>query len=389
MSRLVTYIVWPALAGLVLAGVLLLAPRLAQQIPALQVYLPQPVPAAAPSPAVQSFSAAIKRAAPAVVSINNQELVPRTVLTFRGLVEQPFENNSLGSGVILNPAGFIITSYHVMSNPDVRYRFDQDITVTLNDRRNYDARLLMLDPDNDLALLKIDADKLTHLELADNSRLDVGDIVLAIGNPRNIGQSVTFGIISALWRRDDSYVIQTDAAINPGNSGGALIDSNGDFIGVNSTIVSGSGGSEGISFAVPAAKAMELLERYLASDPSGYLGVNADGLTLEQGRRLFGKDVQGFMIKEVSPNAPAHKAGLQVDDVITAVNGRRILVPGNDDAAQADESVARAYETIAAISDLPPGESITLEIFRDGSFIEVTAILDYGEPTVFLPAPVR
>jgi S1-C subfamily serine protease len=205
---------------------------------------------------------------------------------------------------------------------------------------------------------------------------------LAIGNPRNIGQSVTFGIISALWRREDSYVIQTDAAINPGNSGGALIDTDGHFIGVNSTIVSGSGGSEGISFAVPAAKAMELLERYLASDPSGYLGVNADGLTLEQGRLMFGQDVQGFLISEVTANAPAQKAGLQVKDLITAVNGNKINVPTTDD-------MAKAYEIIASISDLPPGDSVTLEIFRDGAFIEVSATLGYGEPAVFLPSPIQ
>jgi S1-C subfamily serine protease len=385
MNKLLSYIVWPALAGLVLAGVLLLVPQLARQIPALQVYLAAP-PVAAP-PSSLSFSAAIKRAAPAVVSINNQEVVARTVLTFRGLVNQAIENSSLGSGVILNQDGFIITSYHVMNNPEVRYRFDQDITVTLSDRRTYDARLLMLDEANDLALLKIDADQLTHLELADNSRLQVGDIVLAIGNPRNIGQSVTFGIISALWRRDDSYVIQTDAAINPGNSGGALIDINGNFIGVNSTIVSGSGGSEGISFAVPAAKAMELLERYLASNPSGYLGVNADGITLQQGRRLFGEEVQGFLIKEVSANAPAHKAGLQVNDLITAVNGKPIEVPVLE--VTGSEDMAVAYKIVSSvISGLPPGATVTLEIFRDGAFIEVPAVLGYGEPTVFLSDPV-
>jgi serine protease DegS len=382
MEKFTSYFVWPALAGLVLAGVLLVAPQLAMRIPALAAYLPQPAAAPVAGPAVLSFSAAIKTALPAVVSINNQESLPQAVLTLRGIGVRDYEKNSLGSGVILNQDGFIITSYHVMSDPAVRYRFDQDITVTLNDRRNYDARLLMLDEANDLALLKIDADNVSHLKLADNSRLEVGDIVLAIGNPRNIGQSVTFGIISALWRRDDSYVIQTDAAINPGNSGGALIDTDGNFIGVNSTIVSGSGGSEGISFAVPAAKALELLERYLASEPSGYLGVNADGLTLEQGRQLFGQDVQGFLISEVTANAPAQKAGLQAQDLITAVNGNKISIPRTDD-------MAKAYEIIASISDLPPGEIVTLEIFRDGAFIEVDATLGYGEPAVFLPSPFQ
>lgn len=382
MEKFVSYIAWPAAAGLVLAGMLLLVPHAARQIPALEAYLPGPAVMPAAQQATLSFSAAIKTALPAVVSINNQESLPQAVLTLRGIGVRDYEKNSLGSGVILNRDGFIITSYHVMSDPQVRYRFDQDITVTLNDLRTYDARLLMLDEANDLALLKIDADNLMHLELADNSRLEVGDIVLAIGNPRNIGQSVTFGIISALWRRDDSYVIQTDAAINPGNSGGALIDSDGHFIGVNSTIVSGSGGSEGISFAVPAAKAMELLERYLASDPSGYLGVNAEGITLQQGRLEFAQDVQGFRISEVTPNGPAHKAGLQAGDVITAVNGKLIEVTLTDD-------MAKAYEIIASISDLPPGDVVTLEIFRNGAYIEASATLGYGEPTVFLPSPLR
>lgn len=382
MGKFVSYVAWPALAGLVLAGTLLLAPHLARRIPALEAYLPQPVLAPAPATKTLSFSDSIKTALPAVVSINNQESLPQRVLTLRGIGVRDYEKNSLGSGVILNQEGFIITSYHVMSDPAVRYRFDQDITVTLNDRRNYVGRVLMLDEANDLALLKIDADNISHLELADNSRLEVGDIVLAIGNPRNIGQSVTFGIISALWRRDDSYVIQTDAAINPGNSGGALIDSDGHFIGVNSTIVSGSGGSEGISFAVPAAKAMDLLERYLASDPSGYLGVNAEGITQEQGRELFGQDVQGFLISEVTANAPAQKAGLQAKDVITAVNGNKIEVQKTDD-------MATAYEIIASISDLPPGDIVLLEIFRDGAYIQASATLGYGEPAVFLPSPVQ
>jgi serine protease DegS len=380
MNKFASFVLWPALAGLVLAAVLIAVPRLANHIPALQAYLPQAPELPITQPASLSLSPAIKRAAPAVVSINNQEVVGRTILTFRGFVEQQYENSSLGSGVILNPEGFIVTSYHVM-NPAARIRYNQDITVSLNDRRTYDARLLMLDEANDLALLKIDADDLTHLELADNSRLEAGDIVLAIGNPRNIGQSVTFGIISALWAREDSYVIQTDAAINPGNSGGALIDIEGNFIGVNSTIVSGSGGSEGISFAVPATKALDLLQRYLTSDPGGYLGVNAESVTVDIDDESQERVLQGFLVNEVTANSPAQKAGLQVGDLITAVNGRALEVPISND-------VAKAYEAIAAISDFPPGESITLQIFRGGFFIDVPTVLGYGEPTVFQPAPV-
>lgn len=394
MKKLFNFVFWPALAGMVLALVLLQAPNLIRLLPALAAYFPQPVQIEAPAgSSMLSFRTAIKKALPAVVSINNLQLVNRQVqmvLKYRNAPiaqrTQNFEdqNNTLGSGVIISPDGYIVTSYHVMFNPALEIiNPEQDITITLNDRRNLEARLISLDAKNDLALLKVDAANLTHLQLANSSYLEVGDIVLAIGNPRNVGQSASQGIISALWQRDDSYVIQTDAAINPGNSGGALIDINGNLIGVNSTIVSESGGSEGISFAVPATKALNLLAQYLTEQKlnvgkSGYLGVSASGLPLDKGLELFDKEIQGFVVNSVAQNSAADLAGIRMNDVITAVNNVPLKMINNRDEAE-------AWKTIANVSARKPGELIMLQVYRNGEFIKVPTILGIGEPKVLPP----
>jgi len=375
MKKLFAFVFWPALAGLAFATALLLTPRLGTLLPGLTGGLAPESPAQAPSPVpVLSYSDAIRKAAPAVVSINFKQVVltPTNSSNF-SIVD---DSNSLGSGVIISPEGFIISSYHIFFNPDIVESFSPDITVTFSDGRTTEARFVSLDEKNDLALLKVDADGLPFLPLADTGKLQVGDVVLAIGNPRNIGQSVTFGIISALWQREDSFMIQTDAAINPGNSGGALINTEGMLIGINSTIVSESGGSEGISFAIPADKALSMLDQFLASGPSGYLGVHSEILTLPQGRLRFNQDVQGFMVNEVTPNSPAEKAGLLQSDVITAVNGTKLVIRDANDEAE-------AFRLIATISNLPPGELIMIEVFREGRFLEVPAILGIGEPQVY------
>lgn len=389
MKQLFTFVFWPAVAGLVFAFVLLQAPRLGTFIPALVPAQPETLPSQANADfSSLSFNSAVKKASPAVVSINNLQQVNRRIriqLTpnITGLRNLPDQNNTLGSGVILSPEGYIVTSYHVMFNPDLEIiRPEQDITVTLNDGRNIEASLVYLDAKTDLALLKIAADNLTHLQVPENKQPQTGDIVLAIGNPRNIGQSASLGIISALWRRDDSYVIQTDAAINPGNSGGALIDISGNFIGINSTIVSESGGSEGISFAVPASKAMDLLKQYrdlaARSMEPGYLGVNADGISLEQGLQEYGKNIQGFLVKSVSGNSAADMAGVQPGDVITAVNDQKLEIQETTDKEA-------AYKTISVISGQTPGTLIMLEIFREGRSTRIPVILGYGKPTVIDP----
>jgi serine protease DegS len=386
MKKLIAFILWPALAGLVFALTLLQAPRLVSLMPGLEDYLlPMPQVQAVNTQPSLSYRAPISKAAPAVVSINYQQIVERTAREY----VNPFvtrirtyydDSNSLGSGVIISPEGFIVSSYHVFFGPETGTPFSPDISVTLNDGRTIEARMVSLDEKNDLALLKVDVEDLPYLDLADTSALRVGDVVLAIGNPRNIGQSVSFGIISALWRRDDSFVIQTDAAINPGNSGGALINSDGDLIGINSTIVSESGGSEGISFAIPADKAIRLLDEFLASGPGGYLGVDTSVLTLDEGRQYFSRDVEGFLINEVTLNSPADKAGLRVKDVITGVNETKLVIRDERDTTE-------AFKAISAISSLPPGELIMIEVFRDGGFLQLPTILGIGVPKVHCEDP--
>lgn len=389
MKKLLAFVAWPAIAGLVFALVLLQAPRISALFPGLLPQLPQDAQSRTPPDfSTLSFNTAIRKAVPAVVSINNLQLINRRVrirLTpyLTGVSNLPDETSTLGSGVIISPDGYIVTSYHVMFNPELEIiRPEVDITITLNDGRTSDARVVYLDAKNDLALLKIETEGLSYLEPPSNRQPQTGDIVLAIGNPRNIGQSSSFGIISAMWRRGDSYVIQTDAAINPGNSGGALIDIDGNFIGVNSTIVSESGGSEGISFAVPASKAMDLLKQYLDVDASrdqpGYLGVNADPLTREQGRLFFGQDIEGFIVNSVTPKSAADMAGLQSGDVIIGVNDQALTIR---DTTDKDE----AYKSIAVISALQPGTLVMLDVYRDERNMRIPVVLGYGNPRIFDP----
>ncbi|HWK53410.1 MAG TPA: trypsin-like peptidase domain-containing protein [Hyphomicrobiales bacterium] len=400
MKQLLNYILWPSLAGLVLALALLLATRLVHHVPALQALVPAPASTPEPLQAAGgsslSFSAPIRRAAPAVVSINSKYAMEQAVLR---LIQPPrlspgrpkmiaipdtidWENSSLGSGVIISPDGYIVTSYHVVFFDTKKGQDNQDkhiqevsenITITLNDGREVEGRVVALDEKQDLALLKVDEENLPYLDLANTRRLQVGDVVLAIGNARNIGQSVSLGIVSALLRRDDSYVIQTDAAINPGNSGGALIDQNGQLIGINSFIVSESGGSEGISFAVPAAEATRLLQDFLESGPPGYLGVDSSALSLDEGRERFGEEVQGFRVKSVAGNSPADKAGIRPDDVITGVNDIKITI---SDGANTEQ----AFRAIGMISNQPPGQLIVVEVYREGEFLRLPAILGVGVP---------
>ena len=288
----------------------------------------QAPPGAMGTTAAGSYSPAAKRAAPAVVSISTSKAAqkrphgadPWFRFFFGDQGNQP--EAGLGSGVIVSPSGYILTNNHVVEDAD-------DIDVVLNDSRRSKARIIGTDPDTDLAILKIELDRLPVIVLGNSDRLEVGDHVLAIGNPFGVGQTVTGGIVSALGRNQLGIntfenFIQTDAAINPGNSGGALVDVNGHLMGINTAIYSRSGGSMGIGFAIPVSTAQMVLESIVREGrvSRGWIGVEPNDLSPELAETFGVKAKSGVIITGVLQNAPAAQAGIRPGDVITAVAGK-------------------------------------------------------------------
>ena len=286
-----------------------------------------PPPAAGGSPS--SYSQAAKRAAPAVVSIVASKTVrPRGqgddpwFRHFFGNGRSPSQQQmGLGSGVIVSPDGYLLTNNHVVEGAS-------DIEVQLVDGRQASARLVGTDPETDLALLQIDLKELPVITLGDMRALQVGDVVLAIGNPFNVGQTVTSGIVSALGRNrlglsTFENFIQTDAAINPGNSGGALVDADGRLIGINTAIYSRSGGSMGIGFAIPVDAARTVMDALLREGrvTRGWIGVEPRDLTPELAASLRLPVSQGVLITGVLQDGPASRGGMRPGDVVTAIAG--------------------------------------------------------------------
>ncbi|HRP95381.1 MAG TPA: trypsin-like peptidase domain-containing protein [Rhodocyclaceae bacterium] len=256
----------------------------------------------------------------------------------------------LGSGVIVSPDGFILTNNHVIDDAD-------EIEVALNDGRKFPASLVGRDPEADLAVLKMHGgEALPAIVFASSEALRVGDVVLAIGNPFGVGQTVTMGIVSALGRTQlgistfENY-IQTDAAINPGNSGGALVDSRGHLVGINTAIYSRSGGSLGIGFAIPVSLARQTLEQIVASGEviRGWVGVEIQELTPELARSFGAPGLRGALISGVLRDSPAERAGIKPGDVLTGVDGRRI---------------GGTREMLAMVAGLPPGREAVFRIRR-------------------------
>jgi len=311
-----------------------------------------------------SLSPVLKKTSPAVVNIFTRSTVQ---IQQNPLVNDPFfqkffnlrpkkrkrQSQNLGSGVIVDANnGYIITNNHVIDKADI-------ISVTLKDGRKLDAKLVGTDPDTDIAVLKVEAKGLTALPMANSENLEVGDFVIAIGNPFGLGQTVTSGIISALGRsglgigRYEDY-IQTDASINPGNSGGALIDLRGRLIGINNAIYSRSGGNIGIGFAIPMNMARDVMNQLIENGnvQRGRLGAQAQDLTPDLAQAFNLKpQTQGAVVVKVIPHSPAHNAGLQLGDVVRMLNGRR--VDGADDLHN-------------AIGLLRVGTVVTMTVFRDG-----------------------
>ena len=293
--------------------------------------LPEPA-RQAPASAAQvklSFAPVVKRAAPAVVNISSKRVVRQQLDPFwdmfgGGLPRDRVEG-SLGSGVIVRSDGVIVTNNHVIEG-------GQEITVSLADRREFPAKVLLADPRADLAVLKIEANSLPTLAINGSDDQQVGDLVLAIGDPFGVGQTVTNGIVSALNRTEvgqgsNFSYIQTDAAINPGNSGGALVDMNGDLIGVNSFILSRSGGSVGVGFAIPGAVVRQVVQTALGGGRAvvrPWLGVNAQTVTSDIARSLGMDRPQGVLVAEVYPGSAAARADLAQGDVILSVDGQAV-----------------------------------------------------------------
>ncbi|KAF1044280.1 S1C family serine protease [Xylophilus sp.] len=305
-------------------------------------------------PAPGSLSAAARKAAPAVVSINTSKAVhhPRSNdpwFQFFFGDQGSQAQTGLGSGVIISPSGYILTNNHVVDGAD-------EIEVALNDGRRTSGKIIGTDPETDLAILKIDLDKLPVIVLGNSDGLLVGDQVLAIGNPFGVGQTVTSGIVSALGRNQLGIntfenFIQTDAAINPGNSGGALVDVNGNLLGINTAIYSRSGGSMGIGFAIPVSTAKQVLEGIVQDGQvrRGWIGVEPNDLTPELAETFGVKATRGVIITGVLQNGPGAQAGLRPGDVITQVGGK---------------DVGNVSELLTAVSALKPGPAVPFAVLR-------------------------
>ena len=319
-----------------------------------------------------SFRQAAQRAAPAVVSLNAQQksrTKTRRADPWFKFFEEPEEDaphGGMGSGVIVSPEGYILTNHHVIEGADA-------IEVTLNDGRSAMAKVIGTDPETDLALLKIDLPKLPVIVLGQMASLQVGDAVLAIGNPFGVGQTVTSGIVSALGRKQLGIntfenFIQTDAAINPGNSGGALVDANGLLMGINTAIYSRSGGNLGIGFAVPVSTATQIMDSLIKEGKvtRGWIGVEPRPLNAELAEsfgiakdKTSGELPKGVLINGVLQNSPASKAGILPGDLVMQVAGR---------------GVSDVPEMLALVASLKPGESANIGLLRNGKTLDLKVV---------------
>ena len=336
-----------------------------------------PITNTPPGEHMSSYATAVDKVAPAVVNIYTTKLIQerRSPLLddplFRHFFNKDSDNpgqrreTSLGSGVIISTQGYILTNNHVIAGAD-------EIAVALHDGRTVQAKLVGADPDSDIAVLKINLPKLPVITLGHSKDLRVGDVVLAIGNPFGVGQTVTSGIVSALGRNSLGIntfenFIQTDAAINPGNSGGALINAYGDLIGINTAIYSESGGSMGIGFAIPISLARGVLTQIIEHGHviRGWLGVKIQDISPELAESFNLKSTDGAIITNILLNGPADKAGLDRGDVIIEVAGKK---------------VRDVRDTLNQISQHKPGERIDITVIRNGKTLSKQATI-FERPT--------
>ena len=328
------------------------------------------LPVGARGQPVATIAPMLERATPAVVNVategrvrvrQNPLLNDPFFRRFFNVPDQPHfrRTQSLGSGVIVDAKrGLVLTNHHVIANADA-------IAVTLHDGRRLLAKLVGTDPETDIAVIRIPAEHLTALPLADSDKLRVGDFVVAIGNPFGLGQTVTSGIISALGRSGNGIegyedFIQTDASINPGNSGGALVTLNGKLAGINTAIYSQSGGSIGIGFAIPANMARQVMGQLVkyGKVSRGYIGAQTQDLTPELARAFGIQQQHGAVIVNIMPGSPGDKAGFRPGDVVIAVNGKRV-----DNSADVRNIVGL----------IRVGESVVFDVIRGGKRIQLSA----------------
>ena len=339
------------------------------------------------------FASVVQPALPAIVNISTTHVVK--MQQGPGFFNDPFfqqffgrgngpapqqpmteKETSLGSGVIINPDGYILTNNHVVEH-------GSDITVVYNNK-NYPGKVVGTDPQTDIAVVKINATGLPTLTFGDSSKLRVGDVVFAIGDPFGIGETATMGIVSATGRsvgiegpRGYEDFVQTDAAINPGNSGGAMIDLHGNLVGINTAILTSGGqeegGNEGIGFAVPINMARNVMEQIIEHGKveRGHIGIGLTPLTPEMAKEFgYNGGGEGALIDSVSPGSPAEKAGIKRGDIILGLNG---------------EAITGAGELTAQIANMSPGTTVHLKVFRDGNTSDVAVTLAPGSAYAGLP----
>jgi Do/DeqQ family serine protease len=370
-----TWLIFSQAVTVALAVLFVLAtlkPEWLQERPFATLPRPVPAPASALRPAAlgpgagavsASYAAAAQRAAPAVVSV----ITSKSPMSRGRQAEDPWfryffgepgnpAQSGIGSGVIVSDDGYVLTNNHVVDRMD-------DIEVVLTDGRRSRAEVVGTDPESDLALLRVQLDKLPAVSFGDSDTLQVGDVVLAIGNPFGVGQTVTSGIVSALGRNQLGIntfenFIQTDAAINPGNSGGALVDASGNLMGINTAIYSRSGGNLGIGFAIPVSTARLVVEGLVRDGvvTRGWIGVEPRDLTPEMAETFNLRASQGVLITGVLQGGPASDGGLRPGDVVTKV---------------AQTPVANTAQLLNAVASLKPHSRARLEVQRGGREVEV------------------
>jgi Do/DeqQ family serine protease len=331
------------------------------------VELRQATSSAGPPARAASYSDAVRKAVPSVVNIFTSKEIktPRHPFLddplfrhFFGdrLEEEPQRAASLGSGVIVSPKGYILTNHHVVEAAD-------EIEVALIDGKKLKAKAVGSDPETDIAVLQVEGGPVPAITFGDADALRVGDVVLAIGNPFGVGQTVTMGIVSALGRSQLGIntfenFIQTDAAINPGNSGGALIDSAGNLVGINTAIYSRSGGSLGIGFAIPASSAKQVMEQIIQTGgvTRGWIGVEAREITPEMGESFRLGATTGVLIEGVLRGGPAERAGLKPGDILVAIEGKPVKDPN---------------AMLNLVAALVPGKPASIRLRRDNKDVDI------------------